>query len=151
MGGHKPQEVIVYNTKGKYIRTFESISEFRQMYYPNTKGTVPLFLTSELGEKYEYLDKLDLIGVLNKIGREKIKKILAIHNCTFCKNRDNLPSEQPIICLNRKGEIIAEFKTLRLLKKLMPHIPEPTLTHQLNNKKNVGKNRYTSLLFQYKK
>lgn len=150
MSGRKAQEVIVYNTEGKFITKFKSIAEFRRTVYPDDLGIRPIFVHKELGEKYCYLPELNILAVENRIGRDAVKRIIRIHNCEFCKNEDTLKSKKPIIVLNRKGEIIAEFKTLRLLTKLMPHIPQETIHGNLNNKKYIDKHLINNLIFRYK-
>ncbi len=150
MAGRKNHNVLVYDFNGEFIIGFNSISEFRKNYYSKDNGIRPIFNHKELGERYHIVYDLDLIAVENKIGRLKIKKILKIINSDFCKAEDNIKSKKSVVVYNLKGEIIAEFKTLRLLTKLMPHISQTTINNHLNKRHLMDENLKVDLIFKYK-
>lgn len=152
MGGRVPLKVFTYTSTGEYLQTFDSIQEFRQKYYSNDTGLRPIFRHKELGFEYHFNEKEKIVAVLERIGRDKIKRIVAIHNSEYCKKEDKTNKKPPVQVFNLRGELIAEFKNQRLLTKLMPHISQSTLTHQLTKSKNKFSKTYTpvGLFFKYK-
>lgn len=149
MSGRNPNKVYVYDEEGKYICMFESMVEFRKVYYPEDVGKRPLFTHEELGVKYHYMEDIQLIAVTDRsVGRDNLKKIMAIHNSEYCKKQDHADTKT-VQVFNIKNELIAEFKNQRLLTKMMPHINESTVSRQLNNK-NVKSYNKLGLLFKYK-
>lgn len=149
MSGRNPNKVYVYDEEGKYICMFESMVEFRKVYYPEDVGKRPLFTHEELGVKYHYMEDIQLIAVTDRsVGRDNLKKIMAIHNSEYCKKQDHVDTKT-VQVFNIKNELIAEFKNQRLLTKMMPHINESTVSRQLNNK-NVKSYNKLGLLFKYK-
>ena len=151
MAGRAPRKVYVYDDKGHYICMFENMVEFRKVYYPED-GVFkrPLFVHEELGFKYHYMKDLELIAVTDRsIGREGLKNIIAIHESEYCKKEDNDPQSKAVQVFNLKNELIAEFKTARLLTKLMPHISQSTFSKQLNTKA-VKSHNESGLYFKYK-
>lgn len=152
MAGRKPTRVYVYNEEGEYICMFENMQEFRDVYYPSDIGKRPLFNHEEFGVEYHYMEDLNLIAIHDRsnAGRDLLRRIIAVHNSEYCKKKDNHPDEKIVQVLNLKEEVIAEFKTQRLLLKLMPYVSEATLSRQLNlstHKKKFNKN---GLFFRYK-
>jgi len=158
MAGKKPIEVFVYNTDGSYICKFDNMAEFRKVYYPNDIGKRPLFNNKELGIKYHYIPECEVIVYPERVGRDTTKQLLAIHNSEYCKQEDNFEDRKPVQVFNLKNELIAEFKTLRLLTKMMPHISHSVVARKLvfdeNHEDRVYKaKKFTSLglFFKYKK
>ena len=150
MAGRKPNEVFVYNSDGTYICMFDSMVDFRKVYYPTDISKRPLFVHEELGFKYHYMKDLELIAVTNRsIGRDRLKNIIIIHESEYCKKEDTIPDVKAVQVFNLKKELIAEFKTARLLTKLMPHINQATLSRHLNNK-SVKNYNELGLFFRYK-
>jgi hypothetical protein len=151
MAGRTPKKVYVYDDKGHYICMFNSMQEFRKVYYPED-GIFkrPLFVHEELEFKYHYMKDLELIAVTDRsIGRDRIKNIITIHESDYCKKEDNSPQSKAVQVFNLKNELIAEFKTARLLTKLMPHIHQSTISKHLNNKPIKNFNEL-GLYFKYK-
>ena len=78
MAGRQPHKVYVYDDQGHYICMFNSMQEFRKVYYPED-GIFkrPLFVHEELGFKYHYMKDLELIAVTDRsIGRDRLKNII---------------------------------------------------------------------------
>jgi hypothetical protein len=151
MAGRQPQKVYVYDDQGTYICMFDNMVEFRKVYYPED-GVFkrPLFVHEELGFKYHYMKDLELIAITDRsAGRDTLKRIIAIHESEYCKNEDSNPQSKAVQVFNLKNELIAEFKTARLLTKLMPHIKQPTLSRHLNNQP-VKSHNELGLYFKYK-
>lgn len=147
MAGRAPIKVYIYRFDGKYLGFFDNITMFRGVYFPEQHYKKPLFTKNELGCDYEILDDCEIVAVQEKIGRETIKKIVAIDKSEFCKNEDNFSARRPVQVYNMKGELIAEFKTQRLLTKMMPHINQPTLTRQLKKGGSTFHAHLTTELF----
>jgi hypothetical protein len=150
MAGRQPHKVYVYDDQGIYICMFENMVDFRKVYYPKDTNKRPLFVHEELGFKYHYMKDLELIAVTDRsIGRDRLKNIIIIHESEYCKKEDNNPHSKAVQVFNLKNEVIAEFKTARLLTKLMPHINQSTLSRQLNNQP-VRNHNELGLYFKYK-
>jgi hypothetical protein len=150
MSGRKPHNVYVYDEDGTYICMFESISEFRAVYYPNDIGKRPIFTHKELDYEFHHMEDLNLIAFNKRPGRDLIRKILAIHKSEYCKPQDNAKDNKPVLVFNLKQECIAEFKNARLLLKLMPHISPSTLHRHLNIYKKTKSFNDMGLFFVYK-
>ena len=151
MAGRKPKKVYVYEDNGTYVCMFDNMVDFRKVYYPED-GIFkrPLFVHEELNFKYHYMKDLELIAVTDRsIGRDTIKRIIAIHDSEYCKKEDINPQSKAVQVFNLKNELIAEFKTARLLTKLMPHIHQSTLSRHLNNQP-VKTHNELGLYFKYK-
>lgn len=151
MAGRQPRKVYVYEDNGTYVCMFDNMVDFRKVYYPED-GIFkrPLFVHEELNFKYHYMKDLELIAVTDRsIGRDTIKRIIAIHDSEYCKKEDSNPQSKPVQVFNLKNELIAEFKTARLLTKLMPHIHQSTLSRHLNNQP-VKTHNELGLYFKYK-
>lgn len=149
MAGRKPQRVFVYDEEGKYICMFDSMVDFRKVYYPKDLFKRPLFTHEELSVKYHYMDDIELIAFSSRTNRDLIKRIIAIHNSEYCKKEDNDTDKKSVEVFNLKNELIAEFKTARLLTKLMPHINQATLSRHLNTK-DIHAQNILGLFFKYK-
>jgi hypothetical protein len=151
MAGRKPHKVYVYDEEGIYICMFENMVEFRKVYYPKDTFKRPLFVHEELGVKYHYMEDLQLVATPQRsAGRDLLKRILAIHNSEFCKKEDNNVETRAIQVFNLKNELIAEFKSQRLVLKFMPHLNQSTLSRQLNIAKHVKTHNELGLFFKYK-
>lgn len=149
MAGRKPHKVFVYDEEGTYICMFDSMSDFRKVYYPKDMSSRPLFLHEELGSQYHYMEDLQLIAFNSRVYRDTIKKIIAIHNSEYCKKEDHESGKKPVEVYNLKNELIAEFKNARLAVKLMPHITANTIYRQLAGPKVKTLNE-AGLFFKYK-
>ena len=145
MSGRLKQKVYEYSTLGKYIRDYESISEYRDIYFSQDIGKRPIFQHNELGIDYHIFD--EIIILKERPGREIIKLLYFIHNSKYC----NTGVDRPVQVFNLKNELIAEFKNTVLLLKLMPDLNKVTLSNQLNRKtNNPHKSRKLGLTFKYK-
>lgn len=146
MGGRKSIEVVMYDFTGKFIRTFESMNEFRRTYFSDDVGNRPLFVREAGNHKYELLD--EGIAFTERVGRDKALYVLDIINSPYCKKSDL--GETPVEVINLEGDVVAEFRSLRLLTKMMPHIKQSTISYSLNNTKNHNKRGGCGLKFRYK-
>jgi len=145
MSGRVKQKVYEYTKTGKYVRDYESISEYREIYFSKDQGKRPIFTHTELGMDYNVID--EIIILKERPGRETIKLLYFIHNSKYC----NTGIDRPVQVFNLKNELIAEFKNTVLLLKLMPHLSQVTVSHQLNRKtSNPHKSRRLGLTFKYK-
>lgn len=140
----------MYNGKGAYIQSFESIASFRKEYFPNDIGKRPILVYKEFDIEYYYNREFDYIIMSARPGREKIKQIIAVHNSEFCKKQD-ANDQKPVQVLNLRGEVIAEFKSQRLLSKLVPNMTPTGINRALNSKAKRANITKSELFFQFKK
>lgn len=156
MSGRKPIEVFVYDLQGKYICKFENMTMFRNVYYPADEFKRPLFRKKELGVNYEIVQEADVIAYQERVNRDITRQLMAIVNSEYCKDEDYADNKRPIQVFNLKNELIAEFKTVRLLTKMMPHIHANNISrHIISNAQEERKKKrrkFTSigLFFKYK-
>lgn len=151
--GRPKIKVHIYDFDCKYIRTFDTIADFRRHYWPEDICNRPLFIKEELNCKYEVIREAGIIAMQDRPGREAIRLILAINDSEYCRKQDQNEDYRPVQILNLRGEIIAEFATHRLAVKLMPHLSQARLSHQLSkSKNNVKRNQVVQggLIFKYK-
>ena len=147
MAGREKHKVYVYNFKGKYIRKFDSIAEFRNHYYKEDIGLRPLFLKTINSYKFQPLDKE--IAFLERVGRDNAIHVAAIHNSKYCGERKGRDPKQ-IKVYNLKGEVIATFKNKDLLCKLMPHMNRTTIADSLkSSSERLRRHTPTELFFKY--
>lgn len=139
----------MYNGKGAYIQSFESIASFRKEYFPNDIGKRPILVYKEFDIEYYYNREFDYIIMSARPGREKIKQIIAVHNSEFCKKQDDT-DQKPVQILNLRGEVIAEFKSQRLLTKLVPNMTPTGIGRALNSKAKKANITKSELFFQFK-
>lgn len=122
MAGHPKQEVYLYDTDGKYLRSFESISQFARTYQLEDN-----IFSNRKVDVYEFED--GRIAALYRIGREGIKKYRQYKSSPYTVNSPgrkiaetklNKADKNKIITVtNLDGETIAEFKNSYFAKKLM--------------------------------
>ena len=156
MSGRPKQQIYMYGLNGKYIGKFDSKSDFRKAYFPDDIGARPLLtmkeriVTPRINEvvNYHIIDDETVIFD-RRVYRDDIRLLVKIHYSEYCKKSDS-KHETPIEVLNLKGEVIATYRNLRILTKLLPHIPTGTIHSQLE--KRTGCKSYTStgLFFRYK-
>ena len=147
MSGRKKQKVFRYTKDGIYLKTYDCINDFRKELYPEDIAPRPIFNHKVLGKDY-HIARDDSMSFKSRTYRDDVKYLRAIVDSPYCKSIDK---SKPIEVLNIKQEIIAEFKNLRLLTKLMPHISYATINNQLN--RNTVRERHSALglIFRYKK
>lgn len=145
MSGREKIMVYSYNFKGADARIYGSQSDFRDFMYPVMKGKKPIFTHKTLG--LDYGIHKDRIVFKSPVGKQKAVQCYNIHISPFVKKEDKIDA-RPVQILNLEGEVIAEFKTLRLLVKLTG-LPEGTISHQLNNTREK-RTKKSGLIFQYK-
>lgn len=148
MAGREKIKIYAYEGNGAYLRTFESISEFRKAYYPSDIASRPIFNHNEFGMDYHYIDSLNLIALKERPGKVLIRRIVSIHQSPYCKKQNLV--ERPIELLNLRGDVIAEFKTQHLLVKLVPEMSPSLITAQLKHNATKSINT-TGLYLRYKK
>ena len=135
MSGRIKQPVYVYSHEGKYIEMFYNTDASRKKYFPNDLFKRPIFNWwanhLKLG-KVEYFINDNIIALKDRIGKDNIIQVIAIHNSPFCKKSDEY---KPVEVFNLQFEKIAEFKNQRLLLKMMPHVSQATLSKHLTRDK----------------
>lgn len=146
-GGWEKQKVYLYANDGKYLRQYNSRSEFLKDYFPDDIGKRPLFVSERVNDRpsfgYELLPDNTFI-CKSRLGKEFLRKHEYIVNSIFC---NNIKNSKPVECFNLAGEKIAEFLNTRVLENLTK-ISRHRVYHSCStNHKKVTKNE---LLFKYK-
>lgn len=133
MAGREKIITHLYDEKGVYIQSFESMAQFRALYFPeDIAKSRPIFRHREFGIDYHYNKDLGIILLKERPGRERIKQIISVHNSHYCKRTDD--ADREVQLLNLRGEVIAEFKSQRILSKLVPFLPDSHITNSLKSK-----------------
>lgn len=150
--GRASKKVYEYDFEGKYVRKYESISEFRQRHYTEDKGKRPLFIKQIEGIEY-HITPQDTIAFTERVIREKTLFILKAHTSKLCNLSNTKQSKQPIEMLNLKNEVIAEFASLRLAEILLNgNFSRGTIYSQLNSREDKSvKGIVNDYYFRYKK
>lgn len=146
MGGRRPIKVYTYTLKGKYLNTYESVQEYRKIYYPEDVSKRPCFVKKVKNIPYEISG--DKISFQERPGKDMIRFIVAVDSSEYCKGSDETDN-RVIEVYNHLGVKMAEFRNQRLLTKMMPHISQGTLSRQLNSSKKVSL-KVIGLYFKYK-
>lgn len=146
MSGRLKQKVYEYDLKGKFIRDYESVNDYRKLYFPNDSinSKRPIFNYTELDIKYNIYD--DTIIFLTRPGRKTIQLIVAIDNSKYC----NTIKGKPVEVLNLKDEIVAEFANRDVLLKMMPHVCQATLSRHLGGLRDIKNKGQLGLKFRFK-
>jgi hypothetical protein len=137
MGGKSKIKLHVYYGDGSYKESFDSISEFRADYYPNDIGKRPILTYNEKGVNYHYSKEGDWFVTDCRPGREAIKHIIAIHESEYCKLQDNVDNK-PVRVFNLRGDLIAEFKSVRLCGLMVPSLANSNISRQLHPIRKVS-------------
>lgn len=158
MAGRKKKQIRVYNNEGKFIETFDSQTDCLKIYFPNDISKRPLLVNNikilslyhkkEINVKYGTIDN-KLYFFDKAINRDDVVYIHKISISKYCKKE----KEKTIEVYNIQDEKIAEFRSLRLLTKMMPHINQSVINRQLNRKSlNVKRHKglEEDLFFKYK-
>jgi len=148
--GRASKKVYEYDFEGKYLRKYESISEFRQKYYSEIKGKMPLFTKQIEGCQYQITH--DTIAYTERVIREKTLFILKVHNSKLCNLSNTKQSKQPVEMLNLKNEVIAEFASARVAELLLKYsFSKATIYSQLTGRVHEGtKGIMNDYYFRYK-
>lgn len=146
--GRTKIKVFEYNLEGKYLRKWDSESEFRSNYYSSDSGKRPIFEKELKGFKY-HITHNDTIALKERPGRDFIRFIIRVDKSKFCNMRNNQGAEKPIVMFNLKDEAIAEFSSLRLCELLL-NIPRETIVSQLSRGFKKTKGLTGDFYFEYK-
>ena len=145
MSGRPKQQVFVYNTDGKFIKAYESRSEFNRIYYPNDSGKRPL-VVNKYGFKLFTNSNEELVACYTRIGRDKLVRLIKESKSIFCKDFSKF-NNRKVKLLNLKGEVIADFKNLRIAAELTK-VPLSTIYGQLESPEIDSP--HIDLIFKYK-
>lgn len=150
--GRPKIKVYVYDSSDcSYIRTFDTISDFRNHYWPNDIGKRPVFQKKELGCDYEIIEDVSIIALTCRPGREAIRLILNIDSSEYCKAQDRFDNI-PVQVFNLRGDLIAEFASQRLAGLLCAS-DKTLINHHLKRDAKVKPKKVFpgGLIFKYKK
>lgn len=129
MSGKPKQKVYEYTQTGKFVRTYDSQAEAREVNFSNVKGKKPVFQYKE----HRLLDNGNVL-VKERIGRDAIKSLLRRESNEFLKDYKS----PKVKLLNLDNKVIATFKNTNIASKLTG-IPESTIANQISSKyDNVG-------------
>ena len=159
MAGRQKLKIRVYNNQGYFIEEYSSQTECLFKYFPKDIGKRPLlFHTVKIFSLYHNKELIIRYGTIDNeyyffdqaVYREDVVYIHKIAISKYCKHNEK---EKIIEVYNIQNEKIAEFKSLRLLTKLMPHINQSLISRELNKKnKNIKRHKgfEEDLFFKYK-
>lgn len=159
MAGRQKLKIRVYNSQGHFIEEHSSQTECLFKYFPKDVSKRPLLVhTVIIFSLYHNKELIIRYGTIDNeyyffdqaIYREDVVYIHKIATSKYCRQNEK---EKIIEVYNIQNEKIAEFKSLRLLTKLMPHISQSVISRQLD-KKNKKIKRHKGLeedlFFKYK-
>lgn len=141
--GREKVKMYQYDSKGKYLRSYESLQEVRDEYYSLDKGKKPLLLR---GYKYGVLPDDTYISNY-KIGRDELLRQERVRNCPFC-HKDKRSKKFSVY--NLVGERIAGFSSIFVASKLLD-VPHVVIHTRLNSRASVRKSlpQKDNLIFKY--
>lgn len=141
MSGLKPMKVYLYDTDGKYLREFISISEFARTFQMNEN----IFSGRNEDGVYEFED--GRIAALYRIGREGIKKYRRYKNSHYTKKYVGRIIAESVLKKNNKlgevevynldNELIATFKNVYFAGKLLKFNDTGALTTKNFNEEGL--------------
>lgn len=146
--GRPNKFVFEYDFNGKYLRKWNSESDFRKHYYTDDLGKRPLFKESIRGIYY-HITHNDTIALIERPGRDFILFMLRVHNSLLCNFNNNEYSSRPIQMFNLKDELLAEFSNFRIAEYLL-NIPRGTIYSQLQRGSKKTKGLTSDYYFEYK-
>ncbi len=143
--GKEKQKLYLYNKDGKYLKTYESQSDFRNEYFPEDKNKRPLF-DSKRWKHFKYDVLPDGCYYSNyRIGRDNLLKFERISNSKYCFN--NAKHDKAVEVFNLLHEKIGEFKSIHLAH-LLTGENKSNIYRDCNKCKGEPKSEY---YFKYKK
>lgn len=137
--GRKKVKMYQYDSNGKYMRSYESQSEVREIYFKHIKGKRPLLHRSN---RYELLPDGTFISN-ERIGRDEILRLEKVKNCPFCRKQI---LEKSFSVYNLLGNKIGTFYSQGNASKLL-NIKPDIINYRLNHGKEIPK--IDNLIFKY--
>jgi len=128
MAGKKPKKIFEYTPNGKYVQTFETMSDCRRVHFSHIRGKIPILRLEKLGTKYTILENGNIL-VKERIGRDKIKFLLRVDKSEYCTNLIET-DYNPIEVYNLEGVLLLEARNMNVLTK-MTGISGATVSNQL--------------------
>ena len=145
--GRKTIKIYEYSLEGKFINSYDSISEFRNKYYSKVLGKKPLFNSTVKGVEY-HLTNDNTISFKQKVYRDDVLFYITILNSHYC-NLQKLGNNKIVQMFNLNDELLAEFKNKYVAAKLMAgKVSKTTIYRQLN--KTRANRYYKDLEFKFK-
>ncbi len=131
MSGIKPISVRVYykklNNRFYSVKKYQSISEFRQDYFPNDSGKRPLFQIKN------YLVINNDIATLFALSQKEIRIILKKQKSRLLRDTKPMNREDHIKLINLDGDTLAIFRNPLIASKLLK-IALSTIAYQIDLK-----------------
>lgn len=136
MSGREKIKVFQYNRVGRFIRSYQSISEVRDLYYPDTVGKYPMFVKNE---EYHLLPD-DTIVVKHRIYRDDVVKMFYRMDNPLIFTENDI---DPIDVFNMDGDLIATFINPRTAS-ILTGFSDASIYSSLNRRTgmNMPKNRF---------
>ena len=106
MAGRKKIGIYHYTEKGKFIRSYDSCSELREIWYDGTK--FPLFTKSNI---YHRLPNGDLI-FKERVGRQKVIFYHEVDINIYTNRSNTLGVNKPVACYDLLGREIGRFRNI---------------------------------------
>lgn len=137
------QKVYEYNSEGRLIQEYKSVSECILKNFNRPVGSGVFKLKAD-GTEYGYTPQGNIV-VRTKLDKSRVKFVFALHNSEYCS--DYMSRTEPIQIFNLKGELLVEVRNLAVARKIL-NISYATIVSQLKTGK--GKNRKKEFIIQYK-
>tara|TARA_R110000744_G_scaffold344063_3_gene449310 strand:+ start:92 stop:529 length:438 start_codon:yes stop_codon:yes gene_type:complete len=117
MSGRPKQKVYQYDSKGKYIKTWDCKRDVIREYYPNDKGLRPLLSRNPT----ETLKRDSTVISLSKIGRIGTLEFLKRKNNPYVDRSagGGAVSDKGVEVYNLDNDMIASFKDWDIASKMM--------------------------------
>lgn len=144
--GRPKQKIYLYDSEGKFIKKYESTTEFLKENFPDDKGKRPIKNTRRWKlYNYDVLPNGNFFASY-KIGREKLNQYEAIVNSKYCVNLTR--TEKVVEAYNMLDEKIAEFKNA-YIANLITGRPSSSIIRDCREKKG-NKVLQKEIYFKYK-
>jgi|GEM_PF-6041379 hypothetical protein len=114
MAGREKIKCYQYDSNGKYLGKYNSVSELRRKYFNKHKGKTPLFIS----KNYHVLPD-NTVATLERLGRDEVKRIFKIHHNPLLKKYNTKYNATPIEIYDILGNKIAEFKNKSCAEELL--------------------------------
>ena len=145
--GRLPMKVFEYTLQGKYLKSYDSIADYRREHYSEDIGIRPLFINTVDGIEYNITE--ESIAFKQRVYRDTIVYYVKIINSKFCNF--NSTNDRKVEVLNLKGEILGEFVNANVAKHVLENIMSEHAIHNQLTKGITSFSKYrTELVCRYK-
>lgn len=106
------RKVYIYNEKGKYIKNYESVSEFCKAHFNYKKGV--------FADTDTILLEGNNLACINRTYRNDVVKLIRKHTNPFNKigNKKSVLNNKHVLLYDVNGKFLAEFANIHIAAKL---------------------------------